>query len=496
MGSADTTSPPTRSATASAMAVLPDAVGPKIAMTTRRRLAAPLGRGNRGARLPANLGVLREERVGGKRAVLFRMCGAVLLEPGDRARNALLERHARLVAEQLPRLREVGDVVRHLAEQRRRQCDLRLDVELRRDQLRRVRERVALAVRQVDRLVHDAAVGQRLDTARDPVDAIVDVGEVERLLRPEDSDRLVAQHRVDEERQNAHHACEVVVVAPVDVREAENEITQPIAARVRVDQRLPSDLRRRVRRLGVGEVGTRLARLALLEAVHVAVDLAAGREDDRQPLLTAVLEDVERHHGVLERTMRLAHELVHLRVGGEVHDEVDLRILDAADSVRERRIVAGEILQQVAELVRPGVQALVDAEHLVPVALEARRKVRPDLAARAGDEDAHQAATGTACAPRSVVEVAWSIRTSTSSPGAAVPAKLTVVFRRVRPRSSAGSVRLVPSTSTSSTPPTRSALRAAATSCTTAIRRSIRSRLTSSPSWSGMAAASVPARGE
>jgi hypothetical protein len=33
MESADTTPPPTRSATASATAVLPDAVGPKIAMT-------------------------------------------------------------------------------------------------------------------------------------------------------------------------------------------------------------------------------------------------------------------------------------------------------------------------------------------------------------------------------------------------------------------------------------------------------------------------------
>ena len=44
----------------------------------------------------------------------------------------------------------------------------------------------------------------------------------------------------------------------------------------------------------------------------------------------------------------------------------------------------------------------------------------------------------------------------------ALPAKFTVVFRRVRPRRTAGSVRLGPSTSTSSTPPTRSAFRSAA----------------------------------
>ena len=47
------------------------------------------------------------------------------------------------------------------------------------------------------------------------------------------------------------------------------------------------------------------------------------------------------------------------------------------------------------------------------------------------------------------------MRTGTSSPAVADPAKFTVVFRRVRPRSSEGSVRLVPSTSTSSTRPTR-----------------------------------------
>ena len=95
-----------------------------------------------------------------------------------------------------------------------------------------------------------------------------------------------------------------------------------------------------------------------------------------------------------------------------------------------------------------------------------------------------------------MVEVAASIRTGTSSPGAAGPLKLTVVFRRVRPRSSAPSVRLGPSTSTSSMRPTRPALRAAAERWTTSIRRAIRSRLTSSGTWSGIAAASVPLRGE
>ena len=45
--------------------------------------------------------------------------------------------------------------------------------------------------------------------------------------------------------------------------------------------------------------------------------------------------------------MRLADELVHLGVGREVHDEVDLRVLDAVDPATERGVVPGEILEQV-----------------------------------------------------------------------------------------------------------------------------------------------------
>src|SRR5256885_416712 len=246
----------------------------------------------------------------------------------------------------------------------------------------------------------------------------------------------------------------------VHVREAEDEIAQAVAPRIGVDECLARDLGGGVGGLRVGEVG---ARLLGGEPVHVAVDLAARREDDGEILLAAELEDVEGHDGVLECTMRLAHELMHLRVRGEVHDEVDLRVLDPADATREGRVVPGQVLQEVTEVVRPGVQPLVDAEHVVPVAKEALTEVRPDLAARAGDEDPHQAATGTACTPRRVVDVATSMRTSTRSPATAVPEKFTVVLRRVRPRSRFGSVRLGLSTRTRSSRPTRSALRPAAT---------------------------------
>src|SRR3954464_4582034 len=100
--SADRTSPPRRSATASATAVLPEAVGPKIARTTPGRL----GDGK------LEVGLLRDpvtDEVGG---VL-----RVLAEPGDGALDAHVQRHARLPAEEVARLANVGDVMRDLAEQ-------------------------------------------------------------------------------------------------------------------------------------------------------------------------------------------------------------------------------------------------------------------------------------------------------------------------------------------------------------------------------------------
>ncbi len=285
---------------------------------------------------------------------------------------------SRAVAEQLARLREIRDVVRHLAEERGRERHVRLDAQLGRDPLRAVHERVPLAVGEVDRLVDHPALRERLDAAGDPVDAVVDVGEVEGLvLASVDRDRLPAEHRVDEQRDHPHHPMQVVVVPAVDVGEPEDEVGQAVAAGVGVDERLARDLRRGVRALRVREVRGLL--VVALEAMHVAVHLAARGEDDRDASLARVLEDVERHHRVLERPVRLADELVHLRVRRQVHHEIGLRVLDPVDPAREGRVVPGEVLEQVRERVGPGVEPLVDPEHVVAGALEAQGQVRADL---------------------------------------------------------------------------------------------------------------------
>ncbi len=89
--------------------------------------------------------------------------------------------------------------------------------------------------------------------------------------------------------------------------------------------------------------------------------------------------------------MGLGDQLVHLGVRRQVHDEVDFGVLDPADPARVGRVVPGQVLEQVAEVVRPRVLALVDAEDLVPVGEQAQRQVRPDLPRGAGDEDSHAA---------------------------------------------------------------------------------------------------------
>src|SRR5207245_847373 len=68
---------------------------------------------------------------------------------------------------------------------------------------------------------------------------------------------------------------------------------------------------------------------------------------------------------------------------------------------------------------------------------------------------AHATRASKRSSPASVVLVAESMRTCTSSPGEAAPSKLTVLLWRMRPRSRDGSVRDGPSTSTSISRPTK-----------------------------------------
>src|SRR6476661_8345021 len=169
------TSAPSRSRRTPATAVLPEAVGPK------RASSGGLGRAG---------GLLEAMRDVARRAIGVLDDGDLFLrvidppgaEPLDGALDALLERHLRLVPEHFARLRHVGDVVGHFAEQRRRDRDVGLDSELLGDHLCRMQKTIALAISEVDRSARDAALCERVNAADDAVDAVVDIGEVERLV--------------------------------------------------------------------------------------------------------------------------------------------------------------------------------------------------------------------------------------------------------------------------------------------------------------------------
>src|SRR5690242_8527350 len=125
-----------------------------------------------GRLLEAMLDLARGARAD-ERTIFLRVRAAPLVEPGDGARDAVAERRRRLPAEQLARLADVGDVVGHLAEERRSERDLRVDVELRSDELGRAHEGVALAEGEVDRLVRDPALDECRHATGDAVHAVV-----------------------------------------------------------------------------------------------------------------------------------------------------------------------------------------------------------------------------------------------------------------------------------------------------------------------------------
>src|SRR6476661_1861244 len=154
-----------------ATAVFPDAVGPKSAKTC-------LGPGGLFEAMRELIRALRTF----ERPVLLGVSRAPLFEPRDRLRDAVVQRRRRRPAEHVVCLADIRDVVRDLTEERWSDRHGRLDAELFRDQLGCTNEGIALAVGKVDRFVARATFSKRVHTACDPVDAIVDVREVENLL--------------------------------------------------------------------------------------------------------------------------------------------------------------------------------------------------------------------------------------------------------------------------------------------------------------------------
>src|SRR4051794_22858279 len=175
--------------------------------------------------------------------------------------------------------------------------------------------------------------------------------------------------------------------------------------------------------------------------------------------------------------MRQRHVVAHRKVRRNRH-EAEQPVLQPLLLVGRRR--SRQRLQPLVDLQR----VAVDRDRVLsPLSQQFGQLDRyPRLTNPGGAEDRQdpqrRCVRGRAETPLSVCEVADSISTGTNCPGPASPSKLTALPCRVRPRSLVSSVRLVPSTNTSSVRPTKRWARSAARRCTTSTSRSIRSTLT------------------
>jgi hypothetical protein len=198
---------------------------------------------------------------------------------------------------------------------------------------------------------------------------------------------------LDEEGDDAFHAFEVVVVAAVDVAEAEDEGFEAVAAGVAGEEGLAGDFTGGVGAFGDDEIGHGFVGDM---AEDVAVDLAAGAEDDAGALAEVAcgFQGPESHGDIFEGLVGLADELVDLGPGGEVDDDVGLEGFDGIGEGEGgavgrggegRRWGPGHVETFGGEAVGPGVGAFIDAQDVVAAVEEGEGEVGADLPGGTGD---------------------------------------------------------------------------------------------------------------
>src|SRR5213592_4566295 len=184
------------------------------------------------------------------------------------------------------------------------------------------------------------------------------------------------------------------------------------------------------------------------------------------------------------------------------HDLIKNILEDVLDQVVRHRPRRGHLLQLEGDRVRledpdPDLQR---APVLV-VTEDDDRHVRHGVERQPANLHFDKHGASSACAgsvPRRLCESTSVTRTRVTSPTDTrpCPSKLTTRLQRVRPESSLACFFDTPSTSTSSVLPRRRRLRSVATRSATSRSRPLRWALTSSGTWSAIAAAGVPGRRE
>src|SRR5450759_108141 len=164
--------------------------------------------------------------------------GFPLLRPRHCLLDSLPQGGGGVIAQQRMSLADVRDVMSHFSYAGLLVDNLGLNSERLADILRRRNEGVTLAVSEVDRMIVAAAAHEQIDAPANATDAIVHVRKVQDLILAEHRHRFAAGDLADEKRQHPFHPLDIVVVAPIDVTEAEYQVAQLVALSIGIDQRL------------------------------------------------------------------------------------------------------------------------------------------------------------------------------------------------------------------------------------------------------------------
>lgn len=174
----------------------------------------------------------------------------------------------------------------------------------------------AFAVRDVVGVIFHAV--ETFYGAKDAVDGVVNVREVETLLFSVDHEGFILLRAADEEGNDTLG----VIVHPVDVAEPEDHVVQRIAAGVGLDECFPCNFTCGVRTLTVAEVRHVLP---VEGCARVAVRFAGGGEEELPYTLPACpLEHIEGGEHIVPRTAGIFDKFVDPRVRCEVDDDVSV----------------------------------------------------------------------------------------------------------------------------------------------------------------------------
>ncbi len=245
---------------------------------------------------------------------------------------------------------------------------------------------MALAIGEVNGFVGRFAGGEGVDARDDSADAVIDVSEVQHFLTAEDDDGFAADDLFDEERDDAFHAREVVVVAAVDVAETKDKGCEVIATSVAGEEGFAGDFAGGVGGFGDDEVGHGFVGDV---AEDIAVDLAAGAEEDGGFGGAGEFECPADHVDVFEGFFGFFDELVDFGPCGEVDDHVGGEGIEETGQIGFLRKGLGEVEDFGGDGVGPGVGAFIDANDMVAALKEGECEVRADLSGGTGDEDFH-----------------------------------------------------------------------------------------------------------